>query len=83
MTFESIVLVIAAAQAFLLAGLTFQRHRALYANRFISMMMLVVGIAVVHMLVQDNGFYDTHRGLLYVVLGILFLVEPLHFLYAK
>ncbi len=83
MTIESVVLVIASAQAFLLAGLTFQRHRALYANRFMSMMMLVVGIAVIHMLVQDNGFYDRHQGLLYIVLGILFVVEPLHFLYTK
>lgn len=83
MTFESVVLLLAAAQAFLLAALIFQKHRAVYANRFLSLMMFVVGIAVVHMLLQDNGFYDRFPQLLYAILGILFLVAPLHYLYTK
>jgi AraC-like DNA-binding protein len=83
MTLESVVLILAAAQAFLLALLTYQKHRAVYANRFLSLMMLVCGIAMIHMLIQDNGFYDIYPSFLYIVLGIPFLVAPLHFLYTK
>ncbi len=83
MTFEFVVLLLAAAQAFLLGVLTFQKHRALYANRFLSLMMFVCGFAVLHILLQDYGFYDNFPDLLYVVLGIPFLVAPLHFFYTK
>ena len=83
MTVEFVVLIVAAAQAFLLALLIYQKHRSLYANRFLSLMMLAGGIAVLHMLAQDNGFYDAYPRLLYAVLGIPFLVGPLHYLYTK
>ena len=46
MTVEFVVLIVAAAQAFLLALLIYQKHRSLYANRFLSLMMLAGGIAV-------------------------------------
>lgn len=77
------MLTLAAAQAFLLAILIFQKHRTVYANRFLSWMMLVCGIAVIHILVQDYGLYDGRPGFLYAVLGIPFLVAPLHFLYTE
>ncbi len=37
MAFESVVLLIAAAQAFLLAIPVFQKHPAVYANKFLSL----------------------------------------------
>lgn len=83
MTFELVVLTLAAAQAFLLALLIFQKHRALFANRFLAVMMLACGLAMIHILVQDYGLYDAAPELLYLVLGIPFLVGPLHFLYTK
>jgi len=83
MTLEFVVLILASAQAFLLAILTYQKRRAVYANKFLSLMMLACGIAILHMLLNDNGFYDVYPRLLYIVLGIPFLVSPLHFLYTK
>lgn len=83
MTFELVALTLAAAQAFLLAVLIFQKHRAVYANRFLSWMMLVCGVTVIHILVQDYGVYNHYPGLLFAVLGIPFLVAPLHFLYIE
>jgi AraC-like DNA-binding protein len=81
--FESVVLILASAQAFLLALLIYQKRRAVYANRFLFLMLTLCGIAVIHMLIEDEGFYDSHPQLLFFVLGIPFLVAPLYYLYIK
>lgn len=83
MTTESVVLLLASAQSFLMAVLIFQKRRVVYANRFLAMMMFACGLSVLHMLLQDNGFYDRFPLFLYAILGVPFLVPPLHLLYLK
>ncbi len=83
MTLESVVLLLASAQSFLLAVLIFQKRHAVYANRFLALMMFACGLSVLHMLLQDNGFYDKFPFFLYAILGVPFLVPPSHLMYTR
>ncbi len=83
MNLESVILLLAGAQALLLALLTAQKRRALYANRFLSLLMAVYGIIILHLLLQDSGAYRQSPGALFVFLGLPFLAAPFHFLYVK
>jgi len=79
----NVALLLGAAQGFLLSFLIFQKHRQLYANRFLSLFMLLYSLILVQMLLTDLGYGEKVPHILLVFLGLPFLIGPLHFLYAK
>jgi AraC-like DNA-binding protein len=81
--FLNIALLLGATQGFLLSFLIFQKHRKLYANRFLSMFMFLYSLILAQMLLNDLGYGEKIPHVLLVFLGLPFLIGPLHFLYAK
>jgi len=79
----NLVLVLAAAQGLFLTILLFHKHRNLFANRFLITLILLYSIILLHLLLQEMGYYRQHPQLVLCILGISFLPGPLHFLYAK
>jgi AraC-like DNA-binding protein len=77
-----ILIVIAAAQGSLLAVLLFQKHRALFANRFLAMLLFCYTGVLVHLLLQDAGLYGSHRYL-FLLSGLALAAMPLHYLYTS
>lgn len=82
LNFPNIALIVAASQSFLLALLIFQKHRALYANRFLGTLMLCLTLIAVHLLLQDAGVYQRFP-FAFVILGVPLTASPLQFLYTK
>lgn len=79
----SIILLLGAAQGFLLALLIFHKHGRLYANHFLGSLMLLYSIILADLLLQDLGFYAGRPRLKFIGLGLPFVIGPLHYLYAK
>ena len=79
----NIILFLAAAQGLLLAVLIFQKHRRLFANRFLGSIMLFYSILLIQMLLTDLEFDRKFPHLMIVPLGISLLIGPLHYLYTK
>jgi AraC-like DNA-binding protein len=80
---ENVVMLIGAAQGALIGLIIVQKHSALYANRFLALMMFSISVLLVHMVLDDLGLYQSIRVLLPVFLALSLAVTPLHFLYAK
>jgi AraC-like DNA-binding protein len=82
LNFPQILIVIAAAQGFLLAVLIFQKHRALFANRYLALLMLSYTCVLVHLLLQDSGLY-VEFPFLFLISGLALAAMPLHYLYTR
>lgn len=80
LTFSNIVMIVAAAQASLLSLLIYQKHRNLFANRFLSLLMASYTVTLVHLLLQDTGYYR-HVPFVFMVVGIPLAAFPLHYFY--
>jgi len=78
-----IILLLAAAQGLFLAALIFHKHRTLYANRFLGSLILLYSILLLHLLFGELGYSEYYPHLTLVMLGIGFLMPPLHYLYTK
>lgn len=78
----NIALIVAASQSLLLSVLIFQKHRALYANRFLAALLLCFTLIAVHLLIQDAGIYRI-VPVAFVILGVPLTASPLQFLYTK
>jgi AraC-like DNA-binding protein len=79
----NIVMIVAAAQGFLLTVLLFKKHRALLANRLLGTMILCYSIMLVNLTVTDAGYAGVVPQLVILLTGLAFLVAPLQYLYAK
>jgi AraC-like DNA-binding protein len=81
-SFPQIALIVTASQSFLLAMLIAFRHRALFANRFLTALLLCFTLIAVHLLIQDAGVY--HRfPFIFILVGVPLCASPLQFLYTK
>ncbi|MBE0642724.1 MAG: helix-turn-helix transcriptional regulator [Bacteroidetes bacterium] len=80
---NNIALGLGIAQSLFLAGILVQRHRRLYANRFLAALMLVYGVVLGHLLLQDLGVFRTHPLLYLLLSGLPLTAAPMHFLYAR
>lgn len=78
----NIILIIAATQGLLLQFLIFKKHKALFANKYLATLMLCYTIILIHLLLDDIGFY---RSFPFTALfsGLTLAAMPLHFLYTK
>jgi AraC-like DNA-binding protein len=83
LTFLNFLLLMAAAQGLLLAALIFHKYRRLFANRMLGLMMIGYSIAIVHNVAVECGYYDRIPILMLIVLGIIFGIIPLQYLYAR
>lgn len=78
-----IAIFLGAAQGMLLSLLIYQKHRQLYANRFLAILMLVISLILFYMLYNDLAFYEYFPYLLKLPLAFAFTAGPLIFLYTK
>jgi AraC-like DNA-binding protein len=82
MTLPNIALIVAASQSLLLSVLIFQKHRSLFANRFLGALMLAYTVILLHILFQDIGLYRS-VPILYVMAGVTLAAAQLQYLYTK
>ncbi|WP_185154121.1 AraC family transcriptional regulator [Fulvivirga sp. M361] len=61
----------------------FHKYISLFANRFLGALMFFYSISLLHLLLEETGYYLTHPHLMFVLLSMIFLIGPLHFLYVK
>ncbi len=78
-----IILLLAAAQGLFLAVLILHRHRRLYANRFLGALILGYSLVLTHLFLDEMDFSLHHPAIPFIALGLVFLVGPLHYLYAR
>jgi len=82
-SFSDLILLLAAAQGMFLAALVFHKHRRLFANRFLGAMILLYSVILLHLLLEELGYSFTLPHFTLWIVGIGFLIPPLHYLYAK
>jgi len=82
MTLPNIALIVAASQSLLLSVLIFQKHRSLFANRFLGALMFAYTVILLHILLQDLGIYRDFP-ILYVMAGVTLAAAQLQYLYTK
>ncbi len=80
---DNVLMLIGAAQGALISALILQKHRALYANRFLAGMMIVISTILVHLVIEDRGWYSNVRFLFPIFLALPLTVSPLHYFYAR
>ncbi|MFZ1730736.1 MAG: helix-turn-helix transcriptional regulator [Bacteroidota bacterium] len=80
---NNIALGLGIAQSLFLAGILVQRHRKLYANRFLAALMLVYGVVLTQLLLQDLGIFHSHSRLFIALSALPLTAAPLHYLYAR
>jgi AraC-like DNA-binding protein len=81
--FVDIVMVLAASQGVFLAVLIFHKHRRLFANRFLGVIMLSFSAILFNLALSDMGYALKFPRLTLVLIGVPFLAIPLHLLYAR
>lgn len=77
------ILILGATQGFFLSVLLFHRHRKAYANRYLSVMMFLYSVILVHLVLDEQNFYSSFPFVKYVIETLPFLIGPLHYLYAR
>ena len=80
---DNVLMLIGAAQGALISALILQKHRALFANRFLAGMMIVISAILVHLVIEDRGWYSKVRFLFPIFLALPLTVSPLHYFYAR
>lgn len=78
----NVLLLLASANCFLLAVLIFHKHRRVYANRYLGALMLVYGVVLLYLLLQEARFFDEHPLPGVLMAGFPLVAGPLHYLYA-
>lgn len=82
LTLVNIALIVAASQSFLLSVLVYQKHRSLFANRFLAALMLSYTLILLHIFFQDARVYQK-IPLLYTLVGVTIAAAQLQYLYIK
>lgn len=83
LSFVNIVMIVAAAQGFLLAVLLLKKHRALLANWLLAVMIVCYSILLLYLTIGDVLYDRTIAKPIAFLAGLSFLVAPLQDLYAK
>ncbi len=78
-----LLLLLAAAQGLFLTALIFHKHRGLFANRFLGTLIFLYSLLLLHLLFDELGYTKNLPHLTLMIIGVGFLVPPLHYLYAK
>ena len=78
-----IILLIGAAQGYLLAFFIFHRYRRKSAPRYLAFLMLLISTILIELLFHDNKIYLLFPYLKFILSGLPFLVGPFYMLYAN
>lgn len=78
-----LILLIAAVQGLFLSLQLFHRIKRVYANVYLGGMIGLFSIMLFYLYLGDEGILDTHPGMMTLLMGVAFLLPPLHFLYTK
>jgi AraC-like DNA-binding protein len=78
-----LILLLAAAQGLFLTVLIFHKHGGLFANRFLGILILLYSLLLLHLLFDELEYAKNFPHLTLMIIGVGFLVPPLHYLYAK
>ncbi len=79
---ENVIMLVGAAQGGLIAALILQKHRTLYANRFLALMMIATAVILIHLTIEDIGGFVYIRLVFPILFAIPLAVPPLLYLYA-
>jgi len=79
----NLILLLAAAQGLFLAILIFHKHGGLFANRFLGALILMFSLILVHLFLGEQGYEQARPLFSALLVGLGFLVSPLHYLYAR
>ena len=79
----NLFLLLASAQGFFLTSLILFRHGRLYANRFLGGLIGLYSLVLLYLFVGEMGFFEERPQWMLIVLGVSFLISPLHYLYVK
>ena len=79
----NLILLLATAQGLFLAVLIFHKHGRLFANRFLGTLILLYSLLLLHLLLDELGYSKNYPHLTLFILGLGFLIPPLHYLYAS
>ena len=80
---DNLILLLAAAQGLFLAVLIFHQHGRLFANRFLGALILMFSLILVHLFLSEQGYEQARPLFSALLVGLGFLISPLHYLYAK
>jgi len=80
---DNLILLLAAAQGLFLAVLIFHKHGRLFANRFLGALILMFSLILVHLFLSEQGYEQARPLFSALLVGLGFLVSPLHYLYAR
>ena len=79
----TIIFLMGATQGIFLAGVLFQRPSNRKANRWLAGLMLAYSLFIAESAISGSPFSFAHPHLLAIAEGAVFLIAPLHYLYAQ
>jgi len=80
---SNLILLLAAGQGLFLAILIFHKHGRLFANRFLGALIMLFSLILVHLFLTEQGDKQARPLFSAMLVGLGFLISPLHYLYAK
>jgi len=78
-----LLMLLASAQGVFLGVFILHKYRSLLANRFLATLMFLHAAILLEMSLQNIIGLEKNSRLVMVVIGLSYLVAPLHYLYAK
>ncbi len=82
-TLTDLLMLLASAQGLFLGVLILHKYGSLLANRFLAGLLFLHAGLLLHMSLQNINRHDSHPKLVFLIIGLSFLVGPLHYLYSK
>lgn len=79
----NLILLIGAAQGFLLTIVILHKYGKLFANRFLALLMGLFSIVLLNLFLEEVNAYDEIPYLFILLDGIPLLIFPLYYLYAR
>lgn len=79
----NLILLLAATQGFFLTILIIHKHRELYANRFLALLMFFFSMTLLNLWLSETGLYLVYPQVLLFMDGFQLVIFPLYYLYAR
>ena len=83
LNFIDIIILISAAQSLFLSVIIFRKYGKTAANRILAVLMFSYALVLTQMLLVDVRFYEVCLPLVLILISSIFLLGPLHYLYAR